>query len=260
MEKELTKNLYFVLVVGSLGMMVLVSGLLVFLYGYYKRRIRHLEELKHIEIQHGVAMLKNSIDVQEREKQRLAADLHDDLGAILSAVRLNFSRISAQLDTPFVSETKEMIDIAITEVRKISHSLSPAVLEQFGLSRAVADMFHKIEQASGLDVELDIEDLEQNRLESKKEISLYRVLSELLNNTLKHSKADKIELRVYLKEDHLFCVYSDNGQGCDPDEIHKKGGMGLKNIESRMQVLEGSVTFESKPAEGMVVKMQIPVK
>lgn len=258
METNVTENIYFILVAGTMGMFILALTVISAIIYYQNRRIKHQNDLRQLEVEHRLRLLQNSIDVQEKERKRFSEDLHDDTGAVLAAARLNLYSVMKNSDHPALLETKELIDIAISGIRRIAHDLSPPALARFGLYHALGDFCRQISVAEEISVETEIADLERLDLDTKTEMAVYRVYTELINNTLKHSACKHICVRVHYKDNRIEGFYSDDGKGFEIPENGTGRGLGFKNMESRISALLGEISFSSGPGKGMQAQMYIP--
>ena len=208
-------------------------------------------------------MIEAVIQTEEKERKRIAADLHDGLGPLLSAAKLYFQ---AYIDAKDVtgkndieSKLKSIIDNAIADMSRISHNISPHILENYGLTVALEIFLSELKINKNIKFDLNFEKF--NRFDLKKELTIYRTISELINNTIKHAQATLITINIFILKNTLNLVYEDNGIGFSVDEkMLVKQGMGLKNIENRINSLEGVVVFDSCQSKGMKVTITIPYK
>ncbi len=208
------------------------------------------------------------INAEEKERGRLSKELHDGLGPILSAIKLYVSQLSSETDEgerkELIRVTNEIIDEAITNTRDISNNLRPRVIEEYGLVQAVQEFIRKINKTQKLDISFNASNIPEN-LDKTLELIFYRIINELINNTIKHARASVSEINLDYAENKIILVYRDNGIGFDEKEIMTRDieGMGLNNILSRIRSIDGKVKFESITGEGMVfvaeVELQQPV-
>src|SRR6476646_522445 len=186
-----------VLFLGTLGMLVLVIGLILFIIFHQRRVIRYQQKLQDLEIEQQKMMLTASIKLQEEERQRLAADLHDDAGPLLATARLylNENLVNQDKSTQLQSiyQARQIIDDTIQLIRNISHSLMPPTLKNFGLESAVNDLFQKISGSGSINASSRFHDY-SDRLKPEKELVVFRIIKELINNILKHSNSSFIHL------------------------------------------------------------------
>jgi signal transduction histidine kinase len=218
------------------------------------QKIRQLEEDKKMM---GVKLL---VEGQEEERKRIAGELHDGLGVLLSATKMQIALLGDK--NP---EHKEMVDKAARlleqasgDVRKISHNMMPGLLTKLGFFEAVEDLFENITDKQDLNAVCTITG-EQDRLAENKEIMLYRIVQEMVNNTLKHAEARKINLDIKILPEMLDIKYSDDGKGFDFKQKLESESIGLKSIQSRVDFLNGKLTVVSRPGEGVNYSVKVPV-
>lgn len=203
------------------------------------------------------------IQTEEKERKRFAKDLHDGLGPLLSTVKMSVSTL-AQLEhdkssKEIVENTEMVINEAIKSLKEISDNLSPHVLNNFGLARAVRNFSNKINATKVLHIRLR-SNLGEIRFENNIEVVLYRVICELINNTIKHAKAKKIDIDLNIEEKNLTIVYKDDGKGFQMDKLLNQAnntGMGFSNIFSRINSLKGEINVDSKPGKGTLVNIKV---
>lgn len=246
----------YIMVLGTLGMMILTIGIVLFMVYHQRRVMRFNEEMKRMEEEKQRALLDASIKFQEEERNRIAADLHDDVGPLLATARLYLNENlinmepAAQLQAVFAA--KQIIDDAIQLIRNISHSMMPPTLKNFGLESAVNDLFQKINGSGSLNASSRFHDY-RTRMKLDYELLVFRVIQELINNLIKHSGAAFIHLTQNTNNTHSYIRLHHDGNGLKQGEFdvhaHNSSGLGLKNIASRMKVLNGRIFFEQDPSQ-----------
>lgn len=255
-----------VLFMGTLGMLVLTIGLILFIIFHQRKVIRYQLRLQTMEQEQQKILLKASIRLQEEERQRLAADLHDDAGPLLATARLylNENLVNQDKATQLQSiyQARQILDDTIQLIRNISHSLMPPTLKNFGLESAVNDMFQKISGSGQINASSRFHDY-KDRLKPEKELIIFRVLQELLNNILKHSNSSFIHLTQSSHNGSCVVRLHHDGRGivqADFEKLNKSNiGLGLKNISSRLKVAQGSILFEKDPSQTYYkVTIEIP--
>jgi two-component system NarL family sensor kinase len=209
---------------------------------------------------------KAVIEAEEKERVRIARELHDGIGQQLSAAKLNISGLQASLKTNKPEEevmlrnAMDLLDESVKEVRAVSHSMVPNALIKSGLVSAVREFVNKISSTGDLKVNLEIVGMSE-RLEGTLENILFRVLQEIVNNIIKHSQAREVGIQFVKHDSDLTILIEDNGVGFDVDKKlnDPEGGIGLKNIQSRIDFLNGEVHFDSYPGKGTTITIEIPV-
>lgn len=238
---------------------------IIFLFLYFRQRaakdkIIAQQRIRQLEEEKKVLAAKALVEGQDEERKRLASELHDGLGVILSTVKLQFSSIrdKSPESVPLVEKAAELIEQATGDVRKISHDMMPGLLTRMGLYEALIDLFDKVNDTEEIKVETNIPD-DLERLDENKEIMLYRIIQELVNNTLKHAEAKNVEFSVARANGNLEVLYKDDGKGFDVKEKLESKTIGLKSIQSRINFMNGGVEIYSRPGEGTKYKFTIPI-
>ena len=241
---------------GTIGMLTLTVGLIVFIIFHQRKVIRYQQTLQRMEQEQQRVLLNASIRLQEEERQRLAADLHDDAGPLLATARLYLNENLVNLDKTTqlqsIYNAKQIIDDTIQLIRNISHSLMPPTLKNFGLESAVNDLFQKISGSGSVNASCRFHDYRE-RLKPEDELILFRVIQELVNNILKHSNSSFIHVTQNTNADRFFIRLHHDGRGltqADFEKLNKSAaGLGLKNIQSRLRLLDGNITFEKDASQ-----------
>lgn len=252
--------------VGGIGMVVVIALSLVMYYVRKQRNDKLIanERINTLLKDQELKSVSSMLEVQEQERKRIAADLHDRLGSMLSTVKLYFNTVEEQIDN-LKAQNKEqyhkatmLLDEACDEVRKISHNLVSGELVKFGLVSAINQLKDTIEDSGILKMNVYAFGMDE-RIDSTKEISLYRVVQELMNNMLKHAKATEVTIQLNRVGDNLNIVVEDNGVGFDVEAALTKDGMGLRNMETRVKKMQGVITFDSGKGRGTTTIIDIPV-
>lgn len=239
------------LLLGSLIVLVLIAGLIILLNLHQRKRSGYQGSLQKMEEDQQKRLLDASIRLQEEERQRLAADLHDDAGPLLATVRLylNENLVNQDKDAQLQAlyQARQIVDETILLVRNISHTLMPPTLKNFGLASAINDVFQKISGSGSMNATCRFHDYTE-RLKIEKELIIFRIVQELVNNILKHSDANFIHLIQNVQGDKFYIRIHHDGRGIQQAEFEKLNksniGLGLKNISSRLKVVKGSISFE----------------
>jgi signal transduction histidine kinase len=257
-----------VLFFGTVGMLVLAIGLVVFIVFHQRRVIRYQMQLQRMEDEQQKILLNASIRWQEEERQRIAADLHDDAGPLLATARLylNENLVHQDINTQLQSiyNAKQIIDDTIQLIRNISHSLMPPTLKNFGLESAINDLFQKINGSGSINASSRFHDYRQ-RLRPEQELLIFRVVQELVNNILKHSNASFIHLTQNYNDNAFYIRLHHDGKGITQSDFERMNkssmGLGLKNIQSRVKVLQADIHFEKDLSQTYYkVTLEIPIE
>lgn len=227
---------------------------IVFLIGifYVRKLIKHLKRVDEFREKMENRIISAVIRTEERERQLFAKELHDGLGPLLSVIKMlvtGFDKTkSEQENVLLINSIKQAVDEAITSVREISANISPHILNNFGLYAAVEAFVKRIKPS--LDIDLSA-NFNTERFPYSVESILYRVICELLNNTIKHAQATKVTIKLYKDGNKLYLDYSDNGKGFNMDHELDSSGMGLENMRYRLRSGSGDLEISSAPGKGM---------
>ncbi|KAA9327292.1 tetratricopeptide repeat-containing sensor histidine kinase [Adhaeribacter soli] len=244
---------------------LLIAIVIIAAFLYSRRRLKqHLKEKQLLLVtqkQRSLAV----VEAEEKERKRIGSDLHDGLGQLLSIARLNLSGLKEDLDTAsemqqqLLQNALDVLDEALREVRVISHNLASDPLRQQGIARAVQLLLDQISQTDRYTIHFEAIGLKEEPVPQFIEKVVYRVIQECLSNILKHAQATHISLQLIRHEHELTVMIEDNGRGFDLHEINQKPGIGLKNIRSRVEYLNGTVHFDSDPTRGTIISIAIPL-
>jgi two-component system, NarL family, sensor kinase len=249
-------NVSIVLFFGTIGMLALTISLIIFIIFHQRKVIKYQMTLSKLEYEQQKMLLNASIKLQEEERQRIAADLHDDAGPLLATARLYLNENLVNMDKTTqlqsIYNAKQIIDDTIQLIRNISHSLMPPTLKNFGLESAVNDTFQKISGSGNLNASSRFHDYKE-RLPTDSELIVFRVIQELINNILKHSNASFIHLTQNSNGNKFYIRMHHDGKGMTQADFERltksSAGLGLKNIQSRLKVLQGKIFFEKDPSQ-----------
>jgi signal transduction histidine kinase len=201
------------------------------------------------------------IEAVEKDRKRIAADLHDEIGPLLTGIKLQLSNM------PVDGDAKKNADIIRRHINNmhdslltITHDLLPNTLEQNGLFEAVGEFLGEIEMQSSISVTYHVSSLAEASVRSQDKVHIYRIVTELVQNTVKHAEAKRIVLIIDIKKDKLHLFYRDDGNGFNlKKDLYGKRGLGLKNIHSRIELLQGQLMFDAVKNKGVYYEILIPV-
>lgn len=262
-KRKQTQNI----AIGLGGSLALGSIIALLLFKNTKRKQKLAEQDKEIESQKLATVLKEqeltAIDAmiagQEKERQRIANDLHDDLGGLMATVKLHFNALKDKDSPELFDKTNSLIEEAYQKVRTVAHAKNSGVIAKQGLLKAVENMAEKITASNKLYIEVLDHGLD-NRLENSLELTLFRIIQELITNVIKHAEATEATIHLTNHEDSINIMVEDNGKGFNPSQITKTNkGMGISSIDKRIEHLEGYLTIESEENKGTTVIIDIPL-
>ena len=261
-DKEIVRQHQFRnILIGSFVFLLLI---LVFLYNRYQLRQKNKYQK---ELNRQQNELFNAIAAaQDQERKRIAQDIHDSLGSILSAAKLKLSALKesqpllSNEQTEKYKTTLQLLDEASAELRSISHNIMPATLSKLGLIAALKNLSNTISSHSGLQISFTSHDFNE-RIPEQAEMSIYRIVLELINNIVKHAQANKVTVQLIKYPDYINLSVEDNGRGFDyGNALHEKKGIGLGNILSRVDYLKGKMNVDSVPGRGTTVIIDVPLE
>ncbi len=256
---DLKRKNYWII---SIGLLLLFGVLLG--YSWYRRyKLRQEKKIQTEIIKQQDISTRAVLEAEENERKRIAADLHDGVGQMMSAAKMNLSSFESDLN--FTTDQQKnayekviaLVDESCKEIRSISHQMMPNALLKSGLSSAIKEFIDKIDSTI-IKINLHTEGLNE-RLDSNVETVCYRVIQECVNNVIKHSGANTLDISLIKDADGISATIEDNGKGFNTNGLEKYEGIGLKNIRSRIQYLKGTVDFDSAPGKGTLVAIHVPL-
>jgi signal transduction histidine kinase len=208
------------------------------------------ERLKEEQIKKQQEITEAVISAQEKERQEIGAELHDNVNQILASSRLYIGLAKRDIIPPnqFLDETENLIASAIAEIRSLSHSLIPPSLNDSELAEALSNIIGVVSKTGSIKVNADFKDFKENSTSDKLKLVIYRIVQEQFNNILKYSKASVVNLSLAHENGKIFLKIKDNGVGFDTTQ--KTDGVGLLNIKTRASLFNGEMKITSSPGNG----------
>ncbi len=262
-QQELQLSRKNILVISVL--IVFLLGIFGFYFMFMNYRYRQNAKLQNLIIEMNERKSRTSIEAEIRERKRIGQDLHDGLGQMLSVARLNVSALNQKTELTNERKIKLIesaiysIDTAFSELRQISHNLSPTILVAKGLEEAVQDIVRRINESNKILISCEIFGLNR-QLDNLIENTLYRAVQELTNNAIKHAHATSISIQLVQNEEEITLMIEDNGVGFDlnKERGHSISG-GIQNIQSRVENLHGTIYIDSKENRGTIITITAPL-
>jgi signal transduction histidine kinase len=255
-RKQATIQNYALLALLTIG---LGAALLLFRNYKQKQYISSIElnlkeqRVKELEKEQQTASYIAHLEGQEKERQRIAQDLHDQLGNTMAALRLSLQKAN----TKSTDDKLELVDLAVSEIRNVSYNLSSAILKRHGFNAALQELKTLVERTSTLSFHLYLSD-QVIELSDEALLEIYRIIQELTSNALKHANASEISLQTTVIDGQFNLIFEDNGKGFRLDEVNS--GMGIENIKIRSNKLKGNCTYDSQPGRGTIVILNVPTQ
>ena len=231
------------------------------------RNYKHWQKLQQqrildLETQQQLTAAEAVLKGEEQERTRLAKDLHDGLGGMLSGIKFSFNTMKRNLimtpeNAQAFERSMDMLDSSIKEMRRVAHNMMPEALVKFGLDTALKDFCNDINKSGALQVSYQSIRLENLVIEQTTAITIYRIVQELINNVMKHASAKTAIVQLAKSDHHLTVTVEDDGKGFDTAAV--TAGDGLKNVQSRIDYLKGSCDIKSEKGNGTSINIEIPV-
>lgn len=246
----------------------LFSGLAIILMvlmvsGYFRNRALHEkivseQRIKQLEDEKKLLSVRFLVEGQEEERKRIAKEMHDGIGVLLATAKMQFSSVSdVNSESKLrIEKATKLLEQATSDVRKITHNMMPGLLTKFGFFEAVEDLIEQLDDAGTISAKVVVEG-EPFRFHENKEIMLYRIIQEMVHNTIKHAKATNINLVLEILPEKLNLTFADNGQGFDVEEMLQKQSIGLTSIQSRVSFLDGKLNIESSHGNGTIYRIEV---
>lgn len=242
-----------------LGMFGLALAIVFFVVLYQRRLLSNQKKMDEERLEHQKGLLQAALQAQEAERKRIGRDLHDDIGSMIATARLFVQQTHQQAQEPQIASTMDQADNILIETVKslhlITQNLVPTILHQLGLVEAIGALCDTVRQNSEIEVQFQADTVPT--LPPETALHLYRIVQELFNNTLKHAEAGRIEIMLRRTPGQLELCFQDNGKGLPQSDGTVQRGLGLKNIESRLSLLAGSMQISSQ--NGTRFDLRIPL-
>lgn len=263
MASDFLENTFvFMMVIGILVMLALALAFVLFFNTAQKKILQEQMRNQKLAYEHQEELLHSTILTQEEERKRIARELHDEIGSKLNVILLNIHRLREPHHQPteaaeITQEMSTLINTTIDTTRRISHDLLPPTLEDFGLVETIKELQTNFNQSGIITIAFDVVEKKVEIDDKLIELNLFRVLQELINNSIRHGKAAEIGIKLWLSAEQIKLEYTDNGTGFDTSIFAKSKGMGTKNIESRLHMIGASYEYHSSAGQGMKMTLQL---
>lgn len=255
------KNIINYILIGSaIGLLIII--LLIYLNYRNKQRLQQ-QRISELEKEKQLLATQSLLKGQEDERSRLAKDLHDGLGGLLSGVKLQLGAMKGNVIlteeySRAFNNALAKLDISINEMRRVAHNMMPEALLNLGLQQALQDYCDGLSESQAFQINCEFHGLDQ-RMGASEEVVVYRVVQELLNNAVKHSAATEILAQVIRQENKLTITVEDNGKGFNREDLDIYNSAGLRNIQSRVNYLGGQMDIQSTPGKGTAVYIECTI-
>ncbi len=250
-----------IILIGVLLLLLMGVALLLFFFFSRKKIIEKELEKKSLEINHQKEIIQSIIVTQEKERKRIAQDLHDDISSKLNVINLNANLLKDGdlTEEEFIKVNNgilEATDKTLESARKIAHNLLPPILDKFGLKDAIEELADSFNNSRKINIKYTL-DYPKEYLNPQNELHFFRIVQELINNSVRHGKAKNSTINISLKNNSLLFNYTDDGIGFNSNNVDHKKGLGMKNIESRVSLLQGNYIIDTAENNGFKIKISI---
>lgn len=261
-----SENIKYLVIIGISVMLLLFTSFLVAVILNQRKKLKYQKDMEKLREQQQNQLIEAAVRSEELERHRIAETLHDEVGAILSSAKLHLLGIKSEVlderDQKLHEKGRELLNEVIQKVRGISHNLHSNILKEFGLNEAIRHFVKKVTQGTMLQATTALDDNYQTE-NAENDISIYRMVQELMNNILKYANATEFLISSTLEGNELNLVLFHNGDGLTQEQFEelrfRKEGLGSKNIQNRIILLKGTIHF-TRGGEGYRINIHVPVK
>jgi len=241
---------------------IVAIGLIVFVLVYQKKQLQYINERTQLKASFEKELLESRLEIQEQTMKSIAQEVHDNIGQVLSVAKLNLNMMNCNEPAIILKEKiddiSELLQKAIHDLRDLSKSLHSDIITERGLIKAIENEVDVLRKTGAYTIGLNVEGSAYH-LPEQKELILFRMFQEIMNNIIKHAQASLIEVKVTFQPEHFLLYVGDNGQGFDLTDIDVTKGLGLRNIINRSQLIGAFYTIDSNHQKGTKLEILLPV-
>lgn len=263
-QAEKLQNRRILIAVLLISILGILTTAIVIYRNHKQKQIIQLQRINQLETEKYLAATESVIKGEEQERTRLAKELHDGLGGMLSGIKYAFSNLKTNLimtqeNAMTYERAIDMLDTSIREMRRVAYNMMPEALLKFGLDAALRDFCSEINFAGSIKITYQSFGLKNNSIEQSKSIAVYRIIQELINNALKHSGASEMLVQLSYDSSMMSITVEDNGKGFDIQQLEKANGIGWRNIKNRVDFIKGTLDIHSAENKGTSVLIEFQV-
>lgn len=261
----MTSEIYIVIIIGAILAVLLVGFIVTILFLYQKRQHRQVMEINRMKEEYERETLKSQLEIQEETFKNIGQELHDNIGQMLSVVKLSMAVLP--LDNKHdawepIQAARQVLNKAMIDLANLTKSLHTDRITQIGLVESIHFELENINRTGLLEIEFGVSGMEES-LDEQKSIVVFRIFQENLNNILKHSKAQKIQVALTYLDDKFIMKITDDGVGFNIAEkknsTSSAAGVGLKSIFNRAKLIGAEIDMQSEPGKGTIISIQLPL-
>jgi two-component system, NarL family, sensor kinase len=258
----LTEEVIFITVIGTFIALFLSVTLFIFFISYQKKKFEHLREKQQLRTSFEQEILRTQLEIQEQTFQNISQEIHDNIGQTLSLVKLNlntvdFNDVSAAATK--VHNSRDLVSKVISDLRDLSKSLNPEIITKIGLSEAVGRELLIVAKTGQYEINLS-QNGHYYRLDGQKELVIFRIFQEILNNIINHATAKTVNVTLEYQPEHFSLTVTDDGKGFDPDTLEatqRTPGIGIQSMRNRAKMIGAEIRFVSSPSKGTMVAVEL---
>jgi two-component system, NarL family, sensor kinase len=256
------EEIYFTVIAGAILALFLIAIVIIAIVRYQNKKREYFIEVTNLKTAYDQEILKSQIEVQNQTLQHIGQELHDNIGQLLSVAKINLNILeeSDNEELEFIKQTNEIITQSISDLRALTKSLDGDFVKDFGLEESISHELQRIRKTRRFQTEISVLG-DKRKLGYEREIVLFRIVQEVLNNALKHSKAKNLTIILHYFPESFTLSISDNGKGFDLENVNQKGlsqaGAGLRNMQRRMELIGGKCNISSEIGKGTEVLLKL---
>lgn len=252
---------YIILIIGgTIILSLLVIFIVAFIFLYQKRYYKYLKEKQESAIHFSQTLLQSQVEIQEQTLQHISRELHDNISQVASLIKMNLNGLllfNPENPKEKIEDTLDLTRQLITDIKSLSVSLSSDRISEYGLVKAIETEVKRLNKSDQFTASLLVGD-NMPTIDDDKAVILYRMAQEVLNNIVKHSNAQKIDILLNFSGNLFSLIFRDNGQGFDVEEKKRSSGAGLRNLATRAQLINAQLEIQSNTDTGTTVRIEIP--
>lgn len=257
MFKEIgEESMTTLIVLGTIIVVFFVAFVVLLSYLFTNKKIKLIQEKQLMKTQFQQELLQTQLEIQEQTLKTISEEIHDNVGQVLSLAKLNLNTFESNPEKK-LTDTRELISKAINDLRDLSRSMHGDRIAELGLHQSLADELQILQNSGEFETHLDIIG-ESYKLPQQKEMVIFRIVQEALNNAIKHAKAKNISLQVNYQPEIFTLTVSDDGAGFDTAVMQKNKGIGLKSMQNRAQLIGATCKLQSSKYNGTSIIIELP--
>ena len=254
-----------IILLGTIAFLILGVFIITFITFYNKRKNRYLKEKREMKNQFEKVLLQSRLEIQEQTVNFVSQEIHDNIGQVLSLAKLNIGMIDIyqpEKAKEKIDDSRELVGNAIQDLRNLARSMNTSYIMEMGLLRSIEHEVEVIRKSGVFTPQLNVEG-QPVKFDAKKELILFRIFQELINNIIKHAAAKKVDIRIGFTEEFINITVTDNGKGFDTTQLNFPGnpafGLGLSNMKNRAHLIGAEFSISSIPGTGTTIDIRLPL-